>query len=173
MRLSAPATAVVELVARKGQLSELQSRVMGALGLELPGAGKSAEVSGLRAAAIGPGRWMLLRPLEAGGDLADVVARAVTTAGAVVDQTGGRLLLRLAGPRARDTLAKGCRVDLHPRVFAAGAAVVTPIAHTPTVVILRDAAPTFDLVVPGSLAEPFAEWLIEAATEHGVLVEAL
>ena len=41
----------------------------------------------------------------------------------------GRTVIRIAGKRARDTLAKGCAIDLHPRAFTAGSAATTRFAH--------------------------------------------
>jgi sarcosine oxidase subunit gamma len=85
----------------------------------------------------------------------------------VVDLTGGRLALRLSGKRARDVLAKGCRVDLDPRAFGPGRAAATIIGHVETLVIQADAAPTFDLIVGSSYAASFLDWLQHAAAEYG------
>ena len=47
--------------------------------------------------------------------------------GAVVDVSAQRIGVRLSGSRARDVLAKGCSIDLHPRVFVRGSAVQTTV----------------------------------------------
>jgi sarcosine oxidase subunit gamma len=47
---------------------------------------------------------------------------------AIVDQSHGRTLLRVTGPRVRDALAKGLAIDLHPREFKTGYAAVTAVA---------------------------------------------
>ena len=47
--------------------------------------------------------------------------------GAAVDVSAQRIGLRLSGSRAREVLAKGCSIDLHPRVFVSGSAVQTTV----------------------------------------------
>ena len=95
---------------------------------------------------------------------------------AVVDQSGGFAVVRLAGPRAAAALAKGCRVDLDPRAFGAGCVARTIIAQVPAIVHRVDAGATiereFDLFVPATLARSFVEFLLHAADEFGCDVEA-
>lgn len=45
----------------------------------------------------------------------------------IFDQSGGRTVLRLSGPRARDVLAKGLPIDLHSRAFGPGSAATRTI----------------------------------------------
>jgi methylglutamate dehydrogenase subunit D len=66
-----------------------------------------------------------------------------------------------------DALAKGCRVDLHPRVFGPGSAATTTIDHITVTVVQVDAVPTYDLILPGSFAEAFLDWLKLSAAEFG------
>ena len=47
----------------------------------------------------------------------------------ISDQSGGRTLLRLSGPHARDVLAKGLPIDLDPRAFPLGSAATSAISH--------------------------------------------
>ncbi len=83
-----------------------------------------------------------------------------------VDQSEGRTVMRLAGPRARDVLAKGCGLDLHPKAFAAGCCTQTPVAHIGCVLHHPDDV-TWDFYVPRSYARHFWEWLTDAASEFG------
>ena len=48
----------------------------------------------------------------------------------VTDQSDGRVVLEISGPRVRDVLAKGVMLDLHERDFRPGATAVTLMAHT-------------------------------------------
>jgi sarcosine oxidase subunit gamma len=113
-----------------------------------------------------------LREASPNDALARELMAACGDAASVADQSSGKCVLRISGERARDVLAKGCRIDLHPRIFAPGRSAVTPIAHTHTVLMQVDAAPTFDLIVPSTLARDFVEWLGLSAAEFGYEVVA-
>jgi len=91
---------------------------------------------------------------------------------ATVDQSGGFAILRLAGPKASAILAKGCRLDLHPSAFQPGSCARTLMAQTPVILHQLDAAPSYDLIVPRTLALSFAEFLIRAAEMSGVTLSA-
>ena len=45
------------------------------------------------------------------------------------DQSHGRIVITIAGPKARNVLAKGTPVDLHPSAFGSGQCAVTQMAH--------------------------------------------
>ena len=47
----------------------------------------------------------------------------------VSDQSHGRVMLRIAGPKVRAVLAKGTPVDLHDSVFPLGKSALTQMAH--------------------------------------------
>ena len=126
-----------------------------------------------RALPVAPGTWLLMGPRGRHAWLVGKLAAATGGAASLVDQSMGRVVLRVAGSRARDVLAKGCRLDLHPRAFGPGGVAVTPIAHVTVTLVQVDATPTFDLLVPASYAETFLDWLLEAAAEHGADLERL
>ena len=86
------------------------------------------------------------------------------------DLSDGRTVIRVGGPRARDALAKGVPIDLHPRVFRPGDAAVTTVAHIDAHVWQVDAAPTYEIAVSRSYAAAFLEWLIDSAAEFGVAI---
>jgi Sarcosine oxidase, gamma subunit family len=74
------------------------------------------------------------------------------------------------GGRARDVLAKGVPIDLHRRVFWAGETAATTVAHIGVQLWQVDEAPTYDLIVPRSLAATFWEWLTESIAEFGYAI---
>ena len=83
---------------------------------------------------------------------------------AVSDQ---RIGLRLTGSRARDVLAKGGSLDLHPRVFGAGRAAQTTVGLAGVVLLaLSGTGDDFLLLVRSSFAGYLAEWLLDAALEY-------
>ncbi len=86
------------------------------------------------------------------------------------DQSHGRVIIRIEGPRARQVLAKGTPVDLHPSVFPVGQCAVTQMAHV-GVHISHPAKDAFELSVFRGFSESFWEWLTEQAEEFGYQVK--
>lgn len=170
--LSERRVTIVQVTGRKGQALALRAAVSRALGFDLPHAGESAGNGATTAIWIAPETWLVLRDASSGDELTHELMAACGDAAAIVDQSSGKSVVRLAGARARDVLAKGCRIDLHPRVFAPGKSAVTPIAHIHAVLMQVDAAPTFDLIVPSTLARDFGEWLRLSAAEFGYEIVA-
>ena len=167
--------AVVQLQARKGREGDVATAIRSGLGLELPPPGRATTMGELTAIWIQPGAWLLLEPWREEGALMRKVDKACHEAAGIaaslVDQTGGKAVLRVSGRHARAALAKGCRVDLNARVFKPGSAAVTPIAHVNVVLAQADDAPSFDLVLPSSFAGSFTEWLLKSAGEFGYVIE--
>jgi sarcosine oxidase subunit gamma len=90
--------------------------------------------------------------------------------GAAIDVSAQRTTLRLSGPDARDVLAKGCSLDLHPRMFRKGTAAQTMLGLAVVVLIaLDDDGTDYGILVRSSFARYLADWLIDAAEEFGVL----
>jgi heterotetrameric sarcosine oxidase gamma subunit len=111
--------------------------------------------------------------MEAGMDGAAFEQRlraALSPLASVSDQSDGRTVIRVRGPGARDTLAKGMPIDLHPRTFRPGDAAVTLVAHIGAHIWQVDEAPTYELIVSRSYAAAFLEWLIHSAAEFGVAI---
>ena len=75
---------------------------------------------------------------------------------AITDVTDGRVAFRLAGPSAREVLAKGCPLDLHPRAFAPGRCAQSLLAKASVLIHLVDdgpeRGPSFDVYVARSFA---------------------
>ncbi|HXV25795.1 MAG TPA: sarcosine oxidase subunit gamma family protein [Alphaproteobacteria bacterium] len=87
---------------------------------------------------------------------------------AVVDLTESRTVIALAGPSARNVLAKGCTLDLHPRAFPVGACAQTGLARAGVLIHLADDPPSFEITVLRSFADYLWAWLADAAREYGV-----
>ncbi len=172
VQLSERRAAIAQVMGRKGQNLALRAAVGRALGLDLPSPSGSAASGPATAIWIAPEMWLILRDGSQGDELARELSAASGDAASIADQTWGKSIVRISGPRARDVLAKGCRIDLHPRVFAPGKTAVTPIAHIHAVLMQIDATPTFDLIVPSTLARDFVEWLRLSAAEFGYEITA-
>ncbi|MFR0354274.1 sarcosine oxidase subunit gamma [Streptomyces sediminimaris] len=140
-----------------------------ALGLQLPLEPGTAVRAGERAALrLGPDEWLLVGPP---GSQADLEARVREAAGdepvSVTDVSAQRTTLLVAGPRARDLLAHGCSLDLHPRAFGAGRCAQTTLGRTQVVLVARDEPRAgFWVLVRSSFAGYLADWLLDAATEY-------
>lgn len=163
---------IVQVQARKGQAAALTTILSSAFGLMLPGAGQTSTTGEWRAVWIQPDTWLVIAPFTGPGDLLERLAAVASQSAAITDQTFGKSVLRLSGAKARDVLAKGCRVDLHPRVFGPGRSSVTPLAQVRCVLIQIDDKPTFDLIVASTFAVSALEWLERSALEFGLEVIA-
>ncbi len=87
----------------------------------------------------------------------------------VSDQSHGRVIMRIGGPKARNVLAKGTPVDLHPKEFPVGKSAVTQMAHV-GVHFTRTGEDDYELSVFRGFAESFWEWLTTQAEEFGYQV---
>lgn len=133
------------------------------LGAPLPGPlSATTTPDGTTAVWLGPDEWLLLAP--PGGPEPDAAALrdAIGDGGALVDQSGYRVGLRLRGDVA-GLLAKGTSVDLRPHAFGAGAAVQTLLAQSVVVLVARSPdVREADLLVRTSFARSAADWLLDA-----------
>ncbi len=120
--------------------------------------------SGLELVWAGVDQWLAIHPDPL---IARDLDQRLIGVAAVADQSGARAMLAISGPSARDTLAKGCPVDLHPRAFAPGDAALTSIAHMGVHLWQTEATPAYKLAVFRSLAGSFWAWLSASAAEFG------
>jgi sarcosine oxidase subunit gamma len=117
---------------------------------------------------LGPDEWLVLTPPGAEGAIAGRLADAVADLhAAVTDVSGNRSLLRLSGPGARETLLKGCGLDLHPRGFRPGQCAQTVLARAGVIIHQRDDRPTYDVMPRRSFTEYVWAWLSDAMAEYG------
>ncbi|SDD23016.1 sarcosine oxidase subunit gamma [Geodermatophilus telluris] len=139
-----------------------------ALGVDLPTAPNTWVPAGAgRAVWLGPDEWLLTSPTEAPEELEGRVRAAVVgLGGSATDVSAQRIGLRLAGARVRDVLARGCSIDLHPRVFGRGSSAQTTLGQAGVVLLaLSDAGDDVAVLVRSSFAGYLADWLLDAALE--------
>jgi heterotetrameric sarcosine oxidase gamma subunit len=161
------------LSARRGRMSEISETVRKLTHLILPEGPKRVAAEGLSLIGMAPGQWLAVAEDAAAAERLRALTLALAGLATSVDQSDGKTVLRIGGPRARETLAKGCGIDLDPRVFAPGDAATTPIALIDCVLWQVDEEPSYDLAVPSTLAESFWSWLTAAAAEYGYEVAPL
>jgi sarcosine oxidase subunit gamma len=135
----------------------------------LPGPGRSARDGDRTTLWLGPDEWLVTGPPGAQADIEHDLRAAIAAAGgwgAVTDVSAQRTTLELGAPGAREVLAKGCSLDLHPRSFGPGRCAGTDVARANVVLHQVDDRPTYELLVAGSLAAYLAAWLADAMEEH-------
>lgn len=117
----------------------------------------------------GPDQYFVLAEGRGEGSLHRELKARLSGVASVADQSHGRIILRIAGPRARAVLAKGTPVDLHPDEFPSGKSVLTQMAHV-GVHLTRVGDEAYDLSVFRGFAESFWQWITEQAEEFGYQV---
>ena len=152
---------------RKGQRDALRTSVRETYGVALPEGSTVALGKDVMFIGTGPGQWLAVSQALANEDLAADLAAKLKGLASVADQSSGRGTLRLSGPRARDVLAKGLAIDLDPRVFPAGSATTSTLAHMGVLVWREGDEESFDIVLFRSVAESFWRWLSASAAEYG------
>ncbi len=141
------------------------SAAAGVLGFGLPTEpNTTGGKGGLLALWLGPDEWLVVTPPDVQTRLADSLEAALQGVHAsVTDVTGGQTVITLSGPSAREVLAKGCPLDLHPAVFGPGACAQTLLAKANVTIRCVDDSPSFELIVRRSFADYAALWLHDAA----------
>lgn len=141
------------------------------LGVDLPTTPSTLVNSGeVTAIWLGPDEFLITTRTQAPDDLETTLRTAVTPhGGAAIDVSAQRTTLRLRGTHARDVLATGCSIDLHPTVFRPGTAVQTMLGLAGVVLTALDEQGTdYRILVRASFARYLADWLTDAAEEYGL-----
>ncbi|MFD5013399.1 sarcosine oxidase subunit gamma [Streptomyces chartreusis] len=140
-----------------------------ALDLQLPLQPNTVVHTGeLTALWLGPDEWLLIGRPGGEGELESRIREAAGDEPvSVTDVSAQRTTLLVTGPRARDLLAHGCPLDLHPRSFGSGRCAQTTLGRTQVVLVARDESRAgFWVLVRSSFAGYLADWLLDAATEY-------
>jgi sarcosine oxidase subunit gamma len=82
-----------------------------------------------------------------------------------VEVSAARAVLELSGPDARNVLAHGCPLDLHPRAFGPGRCAQTRLAKA-QVIVHQTGPEAYRLLPRRSQAAYLAEWLLSSLTEY-------
>jgi methylglutamate dehydrogenase subunit D len=162
---------ICQVLARKGAEHELAERVAQAFDVELPRTARYVDSGPVAFVWAGRSQWLALQNTGDARAFEWHLNSSLSGAASVVDQSDGRTIVRVSGPRARAALAKGVLIDLHPSAFHAGDTAITTVAHVGVHFWQVDAAPTYEFAVFRSFATAFWAWLTDAAAEFGVAVE--
>ncbi|MBM4407014.1 MAG: sarcosine oxidase subunit gamma [Chloroflexi bacterium] len=142
--------------------------VLGALGdrlrVAIPAEPNRVGRDGRRLALwLAPDEWLVLDP----DNLEDDVARLTMEGGwppdvTFVDVSAHRTLLELRGRDARALLARGCPLDLDPRVFGPDHCAQTLLARVDVILFRLDGTDAFGVLVRASFARYLVAWLTDA-----------
>jgi sarcosine oxidase subunit gamma len=147
-----------------------------ALGAALPvRANTRASAGDVLVLWLGPDEWLVIGPAGREAALEEKLSQAVAGAGGSVTAIGeSRATIVVSGPKARDVLAKGCPLDLHPLAFAGDACAQSLIAGVNATLYRADTGPAdpprFELIVVRSFADFLWRFLEDAGQEYGVAV---
>jgi heterotetrameric sarcosine oxidase gamma subunit len=143
---------IVSVIARAGQ-----------------GDATAAALSDHAAQWAGPDQYVVLAEGRGEGELYRELKARLAGLASVIDQSHGRVVFRVAGPKVRAVLAKGTPVDLHPDEFPVGKSALSQMAHV-GVHLTRVGPDAFDLSVFRGFSQSFWEWITEQAEEFGYQV---
>lgn len=171
----------IEIVANLGHINlrgnsnnaSFAAAVSATLGQDLPVSANTMANGDHRVFWLGPDEWLIVTRISDATDLLQRLRKSLPDRHAsVTDVSGGQIAMRLAGPGARDVLAKGCTLDFHPDKFRVGACAQSGLARANVLIGLIDDQPTYEIVIRRSFAEYLVLWLRHAAGEYGVKVSA-
>ena len=166
--------AFLDIINLRGDAADARFRdaVQAATGLALPMLANSANVSGSRHLIwLGPDEW-LLKDAGAAEDASTDSPRAAALRTAlsqhpglhhsVVEVGSGNTTFSLQGPASANLISRGCPLDLHARVFGAGAVAQSHIARAPVLLRCVEADASYEITVRRSFAPYLFQWLCAA-----------
>lgn len=159
------------VMVRKGKLPELKTALQDTFGLALPAPGRRTECKSLALAWSAPGQWLASAQEVDRAAFEQDLRRVLWPFASIANQSDGRTIIRISGPAARQTLAKGVPLDLHPSVFGPGHTASTTVAHITTHFWQIDGAPTYEFAVFRSFAAAFWQFLAESGAEYGCVID--
>ena len=162
--------AVAMIAARKGKRGQLDEALWRVAKVAPPDGPKCVAYGEVSLVGIAPAQWLAVAEGSTAASFVASLTQALGESASVTDHSSARTVIRVAGARARDTLAKGCPIDLHPQMFGQGSAATTRIAHIGAILWQPEKAPAYDIAVPSSLARSFWSWLTASAGEFGYTV---
>ena len=134
------------------------------------GSPQTALRNGLTCFWMGPDRWWLISEgaplLPSANELRQSLAAFEASAVEIGEAFTG---FAVSGPNARDVLAKGCTIDLHPRAFHTGAVVQTNLGKAQVALFQID-EDAYRIYIRRSFAEYLWLWLEDAAAEYAFTI---
>jgi len=145
--------------------SAFSSAVHTVTGMALPVVANTASMGADRQMLwLGPDEWLLQCPIGQGAALEATLRQALAGQHfSVVNVGHGNTVLRIQGPGAADLLSRGCPLDFHASVFAAGQVAQSHISRANATILCRQAGSHYEVTVRRSFADYLFRWLCAAA----------
>lgn len=102
--------------------------------------------------AVSPGQWFIVGNKPLSNSESTALISTLEPKADCVDQSHGRVRIRVSGSKVEQMLAKGTAVDLAPTAFPLGHATTTLIGHV-AAHITRTDSESFEIIVLRSFAE--------------------
>ena len=156
---------LASFAAFKGKKDQVKAAIRERYGVELPDTPQRVEGKDIAFIWAGPDQWIAIAERGQNRDIEVELKPLLDGLSSVVDQSDARAVVRISGPRARDVLAKGVPIDLHPRAFEANNVAITHASHIGIIFWQIDDAPAYEIAMFRSFADSFAHWLLELSAE--------
>jgi len=122
---------------------------------------------------LGPNEWWVVAPDAKRVELIERLRQSFAGQHtAVCDVSESRTVITMTGPAARDVLARGISLDLHPRAFGPGQCAQTGMGRTNVLLHQTDNAPTYEIYVLKSFSDYLWRWIGLIAEDFGMAVRA-
>ncbi len=156
--------AIVQLFAKSGSSTKIENLLKIK---NVPGvASKTKTFSAL---PLAPNQWMMISNKGSDGTFGRSIAKRIRIFGHVSEQSDGRICIRISGPKARELMSRGCRLDLHPSVAKTGFCAQTTMAQVGVLLHQISDEPAYDLYVFPGFAHSFWQWLEHTAKQFNAL----
>ncbi|MGX5801351.1 sarcosine oxidase subunit gamma [Bradyrhizobium sp. Arg314] len=162
---------LVQVMARRGKASDMAKAAQARFGVAAPDTPKAVTTADATLIWSGPDQFFVLS--KGGKHSIEALGSGFAGSASLSDQSHARALVSISGGKARAMLAKPSSIDLHPDVFAIGAAAATSMDHTSVTVWRgtdRDGQAVFNLLVFGTFAESLWHTVLDSAAEYGVTI---
>jgi sarcosine oxidase subunit gamma len=150
------------------------SAVKNATGCDLPLAANTvAQAGDVRILWLGPNEWWVVGTDARRAGLIDGLRQAFAGQHTnVTDVSESRTVITLSGPAAREVLARGVSLDLHPRAFGPGQCAQTGLSRANVLLHQLDETPAYEIYVLKSFADYLWRGLGLIAEDFGMAVKA-
>lgn len=156
---------LASFAAFKDKKDQVKAAIRERYGVDLPDTPQRVEGKDIAFIWAGPDQWIAIAEREQNRDIEVELKPLLDGLSSVVDQSDARAVVQISGPRARNVLAKGVPIDLHPRAFKANNVAITHASHIGIIFWQIDDAPTYQIAMFRSFADSFAHWLLESSAE--------
>lgn len=160
---------LVQVMARRGKAADMAGAAKARFGVAAPARPEAVQISDAALIWSGPDQFLVLS--KGGKHAIEQLSQAFASSASLSDQSHARVLISISGAKARAMLAKLSSIDLHPDVFAVGAAAATSMDHTSVTLWRcddRDGQAVFNVLVFATFAESLWHTMLDSAAEYGV-----